>query len=184
MVSGHGSIEHKKANKILNRIKSEASFFTVPTGIELVFYCPDDIGLSMSGGWRLWDMLMYGEYGGEQAAYAAKYKTFKAGSTVTDFYVCIDPGDYNQWDDGPHRAAGHSLVNSYGVWKVGDPTAPAIDFTLLPNYVTRLSNVVGQAIFEGKGVQRIYWGCCKVHTKAIGVTSKSARPSYTPQGLR
>src|SRR5262245_35638356 len=146
MVSGHGSIEHKKANKILNRIQSEASFLTVPTGIEIVFYCPDDIGLSMAGGWKLWDMLMYGEHGGEQAAYAAKYKKFKAGSTVTNFYVCIDPTDYNHWDDGPHRAAGHALINAYGVWKVGDASAPVIDFTLLPNYVTRLSNIVGQAI--------------------------------------
>ncbi len=127
---------------------------------------------------------MYDEYGGEQAAYAAKYKSFTGASTVTDFYAYIDNTD-PVWNDGPDRGNNHPVVNAYGVWKVGDPTAPVINLAHQPNQVTQLSKIVGEACWSGRGgVQRIYWGCCKTHFKSSGtLTSKSAQPPYTPHGL-
>ncbi len=53
MVAAHGSIEHDKANKLVNRIRSDARYFRLPGAIEVVFYCPDETSLSMAGGWKL-----------------------------------------------------------------------------------------------------------------------------------
>jgi hypothetical protein len=183
-VSSHGTVEHKKAKKILN---PNAKTFTVPSGMEIVTYCPGDRGLSMSAGWDLWDMLMYGEQGGEQAAYDAAYKVFGPNSTMTDYLAYIDPNDYNQWDDGTNRGNGHADKNAYGIWEVGDPSDPVID--LRHGHVT-LSRIVFEACWTRAGVSRIYWGCCRSHYKHAGKanegTTRSSDPThpYTPSGLR
>jgi hypothetical protein len=184
-VSSHGNVEHKKAKRIFN---PGAKTFTVPTGIEIIMYCPGDRGLAMSAGWDLWDMLMYGEQGGEQAAYDARYKVFGPNASVTDYYAYIDAGDYNQWDDGTNRGNGHPDKNAYGVWEVGDPSAPVIDLRLHPDGL-QLSAIVFEACWTRGGVSRIYWGCCRSHVKHFGKanegpTKSSGQAPYTPSALR
>ena len=110
---------------------------------------------------------MYDEYGGEQAAYAAKYKSFTGASTVTDFYAYIDNTD-PVWNDGPDRGNNHPVVNAYGVWKVGDPTAPVINLAHQPNQVTQLSKIVGEACWSGRGA-------CNVSTGAAAKPTLSHR---------
>jgi hypothetical protein len=94
----------------------------------------------------------------------------------------MDPNDFNNWDDGVNRNNTHPVMNTYGIWEVGNIAGPAIDLRHHPDGLT-LSQILGEAIFAG--VSRIYWGCCKVHWKASGaLTASSTTNIHTPPGLR
>ena len=149
-------------------------------------FCPNNRQLSMSGGWKMWDMLMYGEHGGEESAYKARYNRKKAGAEVTNYYAYIDTSDFNQWTDGANRGNTHTAINSYGMWEVGDPSAKKIDLDLQPDKTIQLSEIVAQAKLAGAA--RVYWGCCRAHVLHFGTsksrnTSRSDLAPYTPSGL-
>jgi hypothetical protein len=179
-VASHGSVEHQKSNSVWNVVRRRATTFRIPAGYEIVFYCPDNTQLSMKGGWSLWDALMFGEGGGEQAAYDAAYKKAGPHAKTTDFYAYMDHGDFNQWDDGPNRGNAHPAMNTYGVWEVGDPSSPVIDLNAHPGGML-LSDIIGDSVFSG--VTRLYWGCCKAHVKGQGNTASSMK-IYTPSAWR
>jgi hypothetical protein len=180
LISCHAGVEHDKSNSVKNILAGRVPNLIAPQGMEILFYCPDDAQLSMAGGWKLWDMLMHGESGGEAAAYAAAYKKARPGSRLSNLKAVMDTSDFNHWDDGPHRSPAHPLVNTYGIWEVGNIAAPAIDLKHHPNGLT-LAQILGHAIFAG--VTRIYWGCCKVHVKATGQLTKASANVHTPPGL-
>jgi hypothetical protein len=184
LVAAHGNIEHKRAKQTGKAGLKDT--VTVPTGMEVVMFCPNNRQLSMSGGWKMWDMLMYGEHGGESKAYKARYNRKLAGSEITNYYAYIDASDFNQWVDGANRGNSHSAINSYGIWEVGDPSAKKIDLDLQPDKTIQLGEILGQA--KAAGVARVYWGCCRAHVRHFGTanvrnTSSSDQAPYTPTGL-
>jgi hypothetical protein len=178
-VACHAGIYHETSKGTIRHLFPRASVFTVPPKMKVVFYCPGDKQLTMVGGWKLWDMLMYGEHGGEQAAYAARHKEFTGGSTVSN-YKCFRVSDDPDWDDGMvNRANGHPIKNTYGIWEVGNTTAPALAVTASGML---LSDIVGNAVFSG--VAQVYFGACRVHWKSsTGAMTSKSNTLFTPPGL-
>lgn len=185
LVSAHGNIEHSAARRGGRSHLKGADKAQVPAGMEVVFYCPGDRQLSMNAGWKLWDMLMFGENGGEAAAYSARYSLKRAYESTSNYYAYLDLAD--PWDDGPAaRGNAHPTQSAYGVWRVGNPTAPVINLLYQPDNTMQLSQILTAA--SANGAVRVYWGCCRAHVLDFGMpternTNRSDKTPYTPSRL-
>ena len=114
LVSSHGGVPSKGGfwRLIAPTAKFKQKVTTLPLGIEVVMYTSQAQILSMDFGWWLWYALMYGENGGEQAAYNQKHKVKKNLKIVPNY-----------------RTYGDDWVDNRGTWacglyEVGDPTHP------------------------------------------------------------
>jgi hypothetical protein len=149
------------------------------TAVEIYYYCPPDKQLSMSAGWILWDMLMYGEHGGVAAA--DKLAIEKRGKDVHDWYyeytVASFKSDAADWMD---KKKGHHPGSAYGVWEVGNPDADPVYDMSEPTTLLAV-DLIARAALEG--VKRIYWTSCQAFEDKAGKLTPSSQQVYSPAGL-
>lgn len=177
MISAHSVAKADKARGKEMWTPERGKFRTVP--VEIYYYCKPDQQLSMTAGWILWDMLMYGEHGG--AAAADKAAIEKKGKDVHDWYyeytIASFKDDASEWMD---KKASHTTKSTYGIWEVGKPSKPVIDMS--PPKTLRASDVIAQAVLSG--VKRIYWTSCQAFEEKVGKNlTPSSQTVFTPSNF-
>ncbi|WXG52519.1 MAG: hypothetical protein RNU03_17415 [Candidatus Sedimenticola sp. (ex Thyasira tokunagai)] len=158
-VASHGYIEGEYAKGEAN-----AAPTTVPSDLEVIFFCPANRQLGMRMGWKLWDMLMYGQYGGEDVAYNLCNNKVAAHAPASNYCAVYTQVDHHDWNDGDHRLAGRPAKYTLGIWEVGNPNKPVIDLrtdlSTIPfkqhQRLMPLSTILEKAALAG--VSRVYWG--------------------------
>jgi hypothetical protein len=151
LISGHGGVPKKKSKfrqAIAPTEKFKYGVTTVPWGMELVMYTPQAKILSMDYGWFMWEALMYGWYGGEDAVYDDRHKSKGQLKVVPDY-----------------RTYGDDWVDTNGVWacgifEIGNPQNPIEQWSSATGQTatSQLSDIL-KAASKAK-VKRVYWGCC------------------------
>jgi hypothetical protein len=179
LVSGHGwnyEIEDGKGGKI-EQVKVS---YGVRDYIPILYYCNVGESLDQYAGWYLWDMLLYGQFGGKDAAVKAAVRTSDADGYL-NFFIKAYKDDFDNWydqiNDNPSRRK-ERQVNSYGVWDI-DTKQRVLE--LVPDdQATSLTTIVGLAYKNN--VTRIFWGACQ-HYKSLEDSKKQHTMGVWPAGI-
>lgn len=82
---------------------------------QVYFYVREGEQLSMNGGWKLWNVLMYGERGGANAAKRAAIYVKDRHQDCIDYRYGMNADE--TWDD---TQQGHHAIDTVGIFAVGD----------------------------------------------------------------